>query len=999
MSMDSERWARIQRLFHEALEQPPSKRQDFLAAALPGEPSLRDEVARMLKADADHSTALDGELAEVAARVFQVDTAELPLTDFGPYRITKLLGEGGMGVVYLARREDLGSVAAIKILRDAWLSPARRERFATEQRTLAQLHHPSIAQLHDADTLPDGTPWFVMEYVEGAPLTEYCRTQATSIEGRLELFRAVCEAVQYAHGHAVIHRDLKPSNILVTAKGVVKLLDFGIAKQLEDIEGTVDQTRTGLRMMTPAYAAPEQILGDRVGIRSDVYSLGVILYELLTGQPPYDLANRTLVEAMSIVVEQDPDRLWAVVRRPAPAGVVRPQGRSRGNTSWSDLDVLCLTAMHKEPARRYPTVEALIRDIDHYLGGEPLEARPDSMRYRLGKFVRRHRGAVLAAAGVALLLVGTVVFYTARLARARNLAVAESARTQRIQQYLVALFQGGDEAVGPADSLRVVTLVDRGVAEARDLDADPVVQAELYLTLGTISRQLGNLPRADSLLTLSLERRRTRRGPGDPSVAEALVALGELRGEQARYEEGEALIREGLALDRRALPADHPATRRALSALGQVLQDRGAYDEAIVVQAELVGMAGTGDSPELAGSMSQLASTHFYAGHYDTADSLNTQVLAMSRRLYGDHHPMVAEDLINLGATQLERGDYTAAEGYDRQALEITRAWYGEDHPKTAAGLTLLARALVYQKRNEEADSLLQAALAIRERVYGPMHPVVASTINELGNIAVGEDRYAEAIAYFSRMVEIYRSAYAGRHYLIGIALSNKASAYTGNRQYAEAEPLFREAIAMYELTLPPEHTTTAIAHIKLGRALLRQRRFAEAAPETLAGYEVIKPTAAPGNGFLRAARIDLAAIYDTLGQPDKACQVQGGAGGYRQVGGEAGMKVDGSSPQRKPGFIALHRRWLPVYAGMAADHHFATPAPPTPLAPGNCTRPAPAAPPSGTDTPVHPTSRGGNRIPARRSAGRDSRGWWSIAVRRTRRGNRGWADRCRRSP
>jgi len=873
MSADPARWTLVQRLFHEALDLPADARQAFLVAAAAGDPTLLDEVTGMLAADAEGAPPLDAGLARVAARVLEVDTAELPLADFGPYRVTRLLGEGGMGVVYLARRNDLGSVAAIKILRDAWLSPARRERFAAEQRTLAQLHHPSIAQLHDADSLPDGTPWFVMEYVEGVPLTDYCRTQATSIEGRLELFRAVCEAVQHAHGHAVIHRDLKPSNILVTADGRVKLLDFGIAKQLEDADATVDQTRTGLRLMTPAYAAPEQIRGERVGIHSDVYSLGVILYELLTGQPPHDLAGRTPAEAMSIVVERDPDRPSAVVRRPAAGAAPRPQGRSRAHTSWGDLDVLCLTAMHKEPGRRYQTVEALIRDIDHYLHGEPLEARPDSMRYRTGKFVRRNRGAVTAAAAVLALLLGTVIFYTVRLARARNLAVAEAARTQRIQDYMVALFQGGEEAVGPADSLRVVTLVDRGIEEARNLDGEPVVQTELYQTLGTISRQLGNLPRADSLLTRSLERRRALLGPSHPDVADAMVSLGELRSEQARYEEGEALIRDALALDRRALPAGHPATRRALAALGQVLQDRGAYDEAIGVQEELVRMAGTGDSPDLAGSMSQLASTHFYAGHYDTSDSLNTQVLGMSRRLYGERHPMVAEDLINLGATQLERGDYAAAEAYDRQALDITRAWYGADHPKTAASLTLLARALVYQKRNDEATALLQEALAIRERVYGPMHPTVASTSNELGNIAVAENRYDEAIARFGQMVEIYRAAYGGRHYLIGVALSNLASAYTGAKQYARAEPLYREAIAMYEATLPPGHTTTAIAHIKLGRTLLRQRRFTEAVPETLAGYDVIAPTASPGNGFLRAARIDLAAIYDTLGQPDRAAR------------------------------------------------------------------------------------------------------------------------------
>jgi serine/threonine protein kinase/tetratricopeptide (TPR) repeat protein len=871
--MDAERWERMQQLFHGALERPEADRRRYLEAAAGTDATLLGTVLRMLEADAS-ACPLDGDLARVAEQVFRVDTAELPLTDFGPYRITKLLGEGGMGVVYLARRSDLGSVAAIKILRDAWLSPARRERFAAEQRTLAQLHHPAIAQIFDAGALPDGTPWFVMEYVEGVPLTDYCRIHGTSIEGCLELVRAVAEAVQHAHGHAVIHRDLKPSNIMVTADGTVKLLDFGIAKQLEGAEGTVDQTRTGLRLMTPAYAAPEQIRGERVGIQTDVYSLGVILYELLAGRPPFDLANKTPAEAMSILVAQDPEKPSMAARRP-DAVVAAPQSRSAGHTSWTDLDVLCLTAMHKEPLRRYQTVEALIRDVDHYLAGEPLEARPDTLRYRMGKFVRRNRAAVAAAVAVGIILLGTVVFYTVRLARARNLAVAEAARTQRIQRYMVQLFQGGDEAVGPADSLRVVTLVERGVEGARSLDGEPVVQAELYQTLGTIMQQLGNLPRADSLLALSLARRRALLGAAHPDVAEGMVALGQLRAEQARYEEGEAMIREALAIDRRALPPDHPAVRRALAALGQALQDRGEYDEAIAVQDELVRMdaAAGGDTPDLAGDMSALASTHFYAGHYDTADSLNTRVLAMSRRLYGERHPMVAEDLINLGATQLERGDYAAAEAYDRRALDIIRAWYGDAHPKTAASLTLLARALVYQKRNEEAKALLQEALAIRERVYGPMHPMAASTINELGNIAVAEDRYDEAADRFGRMVTIYRTAYGGKHYLIGVALSNLASAYSGARQYARAEPLYREAIRMYEATLPPEHTTTAIAHIKLGRTLLRQRRFAEAAPETQAGYDVMIAQASPGNSFLRAARIDLAAIYDTLGQPEKAAR------------------------------------------------------------------------------------------------------------------------------
>ena len=249
-----------------------------------------------------------------------------------------------MGVVYLVEREDVGGRAALKLLRDAWISPSRRARFLTEQRTLAQLDHPGIAQLHDAGTLTDGTPWFAMEYVEGVALTEHCRAQGSGLAERLRLFRAVCEAVQHAHRHAVIHRDLKPSNILVKADGAVKLLDFGIAKQLETTGPGTDPTRTGLRLMTPAYAAPEQVTGGRLGVATDVYALGVLLFELLSGRLPFELAGLSPHEAARRVLEQDPPRPSSVPGRPVQAG----------RAAWADLDVLCLTAMQRDPFAPVP---------------------------------------------------------------------------------------------------------------------------------------------------------------------------------------------------------------------------------------------------------------------------------------------------------------------------------------------------------------------------------------------------------------------------------------------------------------------------------------------------------------------------------------------------------------------------------------------------------------------------------------------------------------------
>ena len=295
--MDSATWRRIQDLFHRAADLSEPERGAFLDAECAGDPALRDHVLELLHEDAGGASLLDRGVGHVAQDVLGDQVPASLAGTLGPYRIERVLGEGGMGIVYLARRTDLDSVAAIKILRDAWLSPARRDRFAVEQRTLAQLNHPLIARLYDAATLPDGTPWFVMEYVDGVPLTEYCRARASSIDERLRLFRDVCEAVQHAHQHAIIHRDLKPSNILVTADGTVKLLDFGIAKHLEDADLGAEHTRTGLRPMTPAYAAPEQIRAGRVGIHTDVYSLGVVLYELLTGSLPFDLSRRRGAEA------------------------------------------------------------------------------------------------------------------------------------------------------------------------------------------------------------------------------------------------------------------------------------------------------------------------------------------------------------------------------------------------------------------------------------------------------------------------------------------------------------------------------------------------------------------------------------------------------------------------------------------------------------------------------------------------------------------------------
>jgi serine/threonine protein kinase/tetratricopeptide (TPR) repeat protein len=872
MTMDSARWERIQEIFHRVRDLPHSEQRLALQAACGDDEDLLAEVTAMLDEDKVSESLFNHDLPDAVRSLIDPATALPANGDFGPYTILKILGEGGTGVVFLASREDMGSLVAVKLLRGGLLSPEGRRRFAREQKILARLEHPLIARIYDGDTLEDGTPWFVMEYVEGMRVTDYCRECACSLDQRLRLFRAVCEAVQYAHGMIIIHRDLKPSNILVKSDGTVKLLDFGIAKQLDDPDQPFERTLTEFRPMTLPYASPEQIRGESLGTQTDVYSLGVVLYELLAGRLPFDLSGRTRTDAERMILEREPEAPSMVAGRlsglPGASGHLRQTGKA----GWADLDILAMTAVHKDLRRRYQSVEALIRDIDHYLRGEPLEARPDSVRYRLGKFARRNRRALAATAAVAALIIGLVTFFVARLARARNVAVAETTRTQRIERFTLNLFDGGDKTAGPSDSLRVVTLLDRGVQSARTLNAEPAVQADLYQTLGNIYHKLGKLDQADPLIQSSLERRK-KLGADSPDVADSLVAMGMLRLDQGHLPEAESLVRQGLAIDRRHFPVGDPAIGKDLSALGRVLEERGAYDEAVktLEEALRIQSARHDVTADLSDSTNELATAHYYLGHLPLADSLYKQGLAMDRQLYGSVHPRLADDYYSLGLVQHDSGHDSDAERYYRQALAIKQSWYGSDHPDTALIMAAVGQSLVYQGRYDEAAPVLQQAFAIQERLFGKIHPQVAMGLNTLGLLEIRRGHLDDAEKDFARMADINRAVYGDRHYLVGIARLNLGQVYLEKKEYARAEAEYREALSRFVEKLPAGHASTAIAQIQLGHVLLLERRYPEAESHLLAGYDVLVKQPGPQAARIAKVRTDLAALYDALKQPDRA--------------------------------------------------------------------------------------------------------------------------------
>jgi serine/threonine-protein kinase len=504
--------------------------------------------------------------------------------------------------------------------------------------------------------------------------------------------------------------------------------------------------------------------------------------------------------------------------------------------------------MHKDAQRRYPTVYALQQDVERLLSNQPLEARSDSAGYRLGKFTSRHRRPLAAATFALVSIVALVIFYTIRLTTARNLALAETSRAERMQGFTLNLLQGGDEEAGPADSLRVVTLIDRGVQEAQSLDREPATQAQLYETLGELYIKLGKFERADTLLRKSLAQKTRLYGGDNPEIAQSLLSLGKLMDAQAEYDSADALVTRGLAMMKRHLPLNDPRVWKASVAAGTILYDKGDYDRAIAILSEAVRLA-EAESPgsaDLGFALSELANTHFYAGNYAVSDTLNRRALAIDRRLYGNKHPHVADDLMNLGQIQFEMQNFAEAERFDREALVITRAWYGDSHPETASNLTLLGRALVSQKKLDEGAQVLREAVEVQERAYGPVHPRVASALNELGRVAQMKGDLDEAEKDFGRVLDIYRKVYNDKHYTIAIAQSNLAGVYKDTKRYGEAGRLFADVFRRYKEELAPDHQLVGIAKVRYAELLLAERKLSDAEKEFRAGDVILRKQSSP---------------------------------------------------------------------------------------------------------------------------------------------------------
>lgn len=783
--------AELKSVFSRALELSGEERLRYLADLAVERPAIADEIGSLLAAHERAGDFLDQAVAAEREALLAEGQEDRWIGRLvGPYRIVRSFAAGGMGAVYLAEREgaDPRQEVAVKVVRRGLDSATLWRHFRAERQVLAHLAHPRIARFLDAGACEDGTPYLVMEAVHGEAIDRYCDRRALDLEARLSLFREVCSAVEHAHRHLVVHRDIKPANILVTAEGEVKLLDFGIAKLLEPGETTAGATHTAARFHTPDYASPEQIRLQPITTATDVYSLGVLLYRLVTGVAPYDLSGSSPAESDRIVCEQNP---------------VRPSAAAR--TSWArrlrgDLDTILLMALRKEPARRYASVQQFSDDIRQFLEGRPVVAHRDTVGYRAAKFLRRNRVGAAAGCVLVLSLVGAtlVTARQASIARAeRDRARVEKTKAERINAFLQQMLASADPSwyssgYGKRGDTRVVDVLKQAESRVDAAIAEyPEVRAELHQTIGSTYLGLGLARPALRHFEAALALYTTIYGDRHPRVAESLYYLGAAHYWAGDVEGTERLFRRSITIFRRSDPEN--------GNLPHELQDLAA----VLIQNNAV-------PPKEAGP-------------------LLDEAFRLSRRRYGALHPST----LSIGETRAvllsKTGNLDSAERISRDLIEKSRR--SNDRWLLSNALSDLGRILDRRGDYGQAEAAEQEALAIAVEVYGERHVATARIREVLSEIHCRERRYAVAEEEARLSLSILEDSQPDARLPRVASWSSLGVALLRTGRATEAGRYLREALNALGPPAPPDDSRRAIVESLLGECLLADRRYAEAGP------------------------------------------------------------------------------------------------------------------------------------------------------------------------
>ena len=922
----ADRWARLDSTFQGALDLPADERAAFLDRVCGPDTALRDEVEAMLAADApEHALGIERLVHDSAGLPPEPD----PFIGMrlGPWQVVDLVGHGGMGSVYLAERSDgrYQLRVALKVIR----GPAAQgvsARFNSEIHILARLSHPNIARMIDAGHTPEGSPYLVMEYVDGSPVTTHCDALRLTVDGRLSLFRSVCSATQHAHQALVVHRDLKPSNIFVARSGEVKLLDFGIAKLLEPDQPPAEQTRPEMRALTPAYAAPEQVRGEPVTTATDVYVLGAVLYELLTGERPaaYESIERThetpRVPLPSAAVGRclagagsDPGDGVAVAaaRRTSPERLMR---RLEG-----DVDRVVLKALQQEPDRRYGSAGQLADDIQRLLDGRPVAAQPDTFAYRARKFVARHRLAVIAALLTCALLVtfATVAILQARAAAVeRDRARVEARRAERVSQLVTDLFKLAEPAAGRGDTIAARELLDQASRRVElELQGDQETQTALFNALARVYGNLGLHDGAIAVLQQALHIENADRSRSTLARAETLHLLGERYASKNDHAAADSRFRDALALRRelKAPPLDIAAT---LDSFGRMLSLTGKYAEARLLMEESLEIRrrdpGVLDSDLMSG-LHEFGLLLHRAGDIERAERLLREAADIGRRIPGpspakvtallllaevvarfDHEPakamplfgealemahaiypgdhqQVALCLAELGRNQVDIGRLTDAEATMREAAAMAHRLYGDRHDQTLAARRSLVDVLRAERKWREAEEVLRDILVHARALLGDGNPTTLLTSRTLASVLEEGRRFDEALTLREGELARTIAVLGERDVFVAIGMAGLGQHGLKSGRLDLAERYFLRALDIRRQIHPADHWRIDEARGNVGLARLSAGRLAGAETDLLAAYEGLLAHRGPSARETALVRARLVELYERWKRPADA--------------------------------------------------------------------------------------------------------------------------------
>jgi len=841
-AIDSQRWQRASPYLDQVLDVAPRERDLRLLALWAEDPEVAADVEALL---AEHRLLSAEGFLDSAAPIQRPQPALAGVT-VGAYTLLSPIGHGGMGSVWLAARSDgrFEGHAALKLLNAALIGRVGEERFKREGTILARLTHPHIARLIDAGLSSTGQPYLVLEHIDGRHIDRFCDEERLGIEDRIRLFLDVQSAVAHAHASLIVHRDLKPSNVLVTTGGRVKLLDFGIAKLLEGDTGEHAATRLTLDgdvAMTPKYAAPEQVTGGPITTATDVYALGVLLFELLTGRHPTGIEARSAAEFVDAIAKKEPLRLPAAVGNPEDSADGVALAAARATTPdrlrrmlRGDLETILGKALKSDPAERYESVAEFADDLRRYLEHQPIAARADAAGYRAAKFVRRHR-RVLSAVGVATaVVVGLVGFYTARLSTERDHARLQAVRASRVSEVLTGLLTGADPYRTPDVKEPTVRHLLDVAAErvSKELAQEPEMQVEMLTVIGRTYHRMGLHAKAVPLLERAVATGRRTLGAEHAALAHSLNELGVVYREQGNLRAAEPLIRESLGMRRRLLGSEDKAVAVTLVELGRVLDDLGRSDE---------------------------------------AEPYIEESLAIRRKLFGDEHRETATSKSDLGRLLLRRGDLVAAERLLRENVATTVHVLGGGHPNSAAAKGTLAQVLLARDDVAGAHALLREALAVKERVFGQEHPEYAQTLSLVAAALEQEGRLDESQRLLEQCLRIARPYFADDHWRVLGYATSLARVRIARGDASGTEPSLRQVLKAREQLYPAGDWRIGQTQSLLGAALIAQGRRAEAEPLMEAADAVLHPIPGPQARERAANRARLVSLYIASGRPHLA--------------------------------------------------------------------------------------------------------------------------------